>query len=142
MALNTQSRRRALLWVLLLAMGQLGHAATPLSYAPAIVVLKGQVEIEDRYGPPNFGDDPKTDERVKVPVLVLDAPVDVLTDPKQDVSLDSFRNVRRMQLFGDWGALLKLSGRRITVRGTLREKSGSANYTDVLIDVQKIEQVE
>ncbi|HKR22002.1 MAG TPA: hypothetical protein VJS17_05365, partial [Pyrinomonadaceae bacterium] len=42
-----------------------------LSYEPAIVELEGRLVIQNEWGPPNFGEEPLTDRKEKVPVMVL-----------------------------------------------------------------------
>jgi hypothetical protein len=41
----------------------LALAAEPLHYEPAVVRLRGIVELELRYGPPNYGENPETPDR-------------------------------------------------------------------------------
>lgn len=128
--------------VLVLA-AQVANAATPLSYGPAVVVLQGTVVVEDRFGPPNFGDDPQHDLRLKIAFLVLDRPIDVLTDPKQDVSKDSFHDVKRVQLLDGMNTrFLTMGGRHVVVQGKLEEESASGAYTHVLIEVTKVERID
>jgi len=52
-----------------------------LSYEPAVVELKGKLIVERKYGPPNFGENPRTDAKVRVPVLLLIKPVRVRGKP-------------------------------------------------------------
>jgi hypothetical protein len=51
--------------------------AAALQYDPAVVELTGTVVLEEFFGPPGFGEDPKTDSRELYAILVLDAPVSV-----------------------------------------------------------------
>ncbi len=48
-----------------------------LSYEPAVIQLEGQLTMELKYGPPNYGEQPKTDAKVRVPVLMLIRSVNV-----------------------------------------------------------------
>ena len=69
-----------------------------LSYEPATVQLEGRLTVQSKYGPPNYGESPKTDEKVKVPVLVLSVPINVRGTPGDTQNAISVRDVRRTQL--------------------------------------------
>ncbi|HET9525573.1 MAG TPA: hypothetical protein VFO99_05370 [Pyrinomonadaceae bacterium] len=44
------------------------QAQRSLAYEPATVELEGRLVIQLKYGPPNFGEQPKTDKKLRVPV--------------------------------------------------------------------------
>ena len=116
-----------------------------LHYEPAVVELSGTVKVEGHYGPPGFGSSPKMDRVLYVPVLVLDAPVNVVgnpLDPRSRLQLDgtSFHAVTRMQMVFDTPGTntRALDGEPVTLRGTLFQKVSGENFTDVLVTVQSV----
>ena len=60
-----------LILVVVFAFAGATHAQRCLSYEPEVVELDGQLVVQSKYGPPNFGEQPKTDQKVQVPVLLL-----------------------------------------------------------------------
>lgn len=113
-------------------------AAEPLRYEPAIVQLSGILVLEDHYGPPNYGETPDRDLKLKVPVLKLDALVDVTASQNDDVNADSFTGIQRVQLLGSPPLkLVELAGQRVMLEGTLFEKHTGWHVTDVVMTVLK-----
>lgn len=73
-------------------------SATPvdsacLPYEPATVSITGRLERRMFYGPPNYGENPETDEQQTHFYVVPDTPIctrpgtDLVNDPKRDVEL-------------------------------------------------------
>ncbi len=112
-----------------------------LSYEPAAVELEGRLIIQTKYGPPNFGENPKTDKRVKVPIVVLTKAINVRGTPGAAHNATSVEGASRIQLvFTDAATNYKsLVGKDIVVKGTLFHAETGGHYTDVLISVQSIE---
>ncbi|MEI9983512.1 MAG: hypothetical protein WDN69_10070 [Aliidongia sp.] len=50
------------------------EVSTLLHYEPSVVTLAGRVILESHYGPPNFGENPKSDRKFRIPILYLCAP--------------------------------------------------------------------
>jgi hypothetical protein len=139
--------RRRLLIPALLAAAIVGtghsYAARQVSYGPAVVLLAGRTTVESHFGPPNFGESPKTDTKEDVPILVLDAPVDVISDARQQTNRGSHTGVKRVQLVGTLlPKLLQTEGRHVVLSGMLFEKQSGENFTDVIFDVVKIDRVD
>ena len=109
-----------------------------LSYEPATVELEGRLISEWKYGPPNFGEDPKRDQRVKVPILVLTTRVNVRANPADATNAVAVRNVRRIQLVLSDVGYRELMGRDVVVKGSLFHSFTGHHYTDVLMDVRSI----
>ncbi len=112
-----------------------------LSYEPATVELQGRLIVQWKYGPPNFGEQPKTDQRVKVPILVLTKPVNVRGTPGDAHNAISVEGAKRIQLtFANVGTDYKgLIGKDVVVRGTLFHAFSGHHYTDVVMDASSIE---
>jgi hypothetical protein len=112
-----------------------------LSYEPATVELEGRLLVQTKYGPPNFGENPKTDKRVRVPMVVLTKAINVRGTPGDALNATSVQGARRIQLvFTDAATDYKsLVGKDIVVKGTLFHAHTGGHYTDVVMSVQSIE---
>ncbi|MCU1266970.1 MAG: hypothetical protein JWM21_3288 [Acidobacteria bacterium] len=112
-----------------------------LSYEPATVELKGRLTVRRKYGPPNYGEQPKTDAKVTVPVLVLAKPVSVRGTPGDAQNAMSVKGTRQIQLtFSDLETPYKqFIGKNIVVKGTLFHAFSGHHYTDVVMAVGSIE---
>lgn len=123
----------AFLAVVMLFGGRTSVAAESYHYGPEVVHLSGVVVLEVHYGPPNFGENPKTDTKGKYPILVLDKPITVIGDPNDEIDRTTYENVKRIQLARVNPALAIPVGRPVTVEGTLYESFTAHHYTDVLL---------
>lgn len=111
-----------------------------LSYEPAIVKLKGKLTVELKYGPPNYGERPKTDVKVRVPVLILDEPVSVRAKPGDGFNANAVQRVRRIQLiFSPEQPYKEFIGKKVFVEGTLFHAFSGHHYTKVVMDVHSID---
>jgi Domain of unknown function (DUF4431) len=129
-----------LLLALLMALAPATQAQRWLSYEPETVELAGKLVIQSKYGPPNYGEQPKTDQKVKVPVLVLKNPVSIL--PSQENFYNSqpvYRTTRIQLVFLESGTAYKnLIGKNIVVTGSLFHAHTGHHYTDALLKVRSI----
>ncbi|HZI59176.1 MAG TPA: DUF4431 domain-containing protein [Pyrinomonadaceae bacterium] len=132
-----------LILTLLVAFACVGpaHAQRFLSYEPEVVELDGQLVVQSKYGPPNFGEQPKTDQKVRVPVLLLSQPVIVASDEEGGKNSQTAYNVRQVQLAFDGSETSHktLIGKPVVVTGTLFRAHTGHHYTDVVLNVQSIE---
>ena len=112
-----------------------------LSYEPVTVELEGRLTVQSKYGPPNYGENPRTDARVKVPILVLVRPINVRGTPGEAHNAISVRGTRRIQLvFSNRETSYKQSiGEIVVVKGSLFHAISGHHYTDVVMDVRAIE---
>lgn len=118
-----------------------------LWYEPTIVELSGVIRDENGWGPPNYGEDPETDEKVVYPVLVLDKPVNVRPHEDDDTGFNQvYENVNKMQLVilqdNLWDDVHQNLNKRVKMQGTLFGKQTGHHYTDVLIMVEGITSIE
>ncbi len=111
-----------------------------LPYEPAIIELQGRVIVQWRYGPPNYGENPKTDARVRVPILVLSKPVNARGNPQDELNSESVEGTRRIQLdfFNVKTPYTQFTGKRVIVTGTLRHAITGHDYTKVVMNLQSI----
>lgn len=112
-----------------------------LSYEPEIVELDGRLVVQSKYGPPNYGEEPKTDQKAKVPVLLLRDRVAVLGDRGEGYNSQTVYGVRQIQLAFAYGETSHkaLIGRQVVVTGTLFHAHTGHHYTDVVLKVRSIE---
>lgn len=112
-----------------------------LNYEPANVTLTGVVVSKTYYGPPDYGESPKTDSRESQYVLILDSAVDVVGDQSEPTTE---LGVKRVTLVvNDFKAhpVENLLGTRVEVQGTLFHASTGHHHTKVLINVTSIRQL-
>ena len=117
------------------------HAQRFLSYEPEVVELDGQLVVQSKYGPPNFGEQPKTDQKVRVPVLLLSQRVVVTGDQEDGKNSQTAYNVRQVQLAFDRSETSHktLIGKPVVVTGLLFQAHTGHHYTEVVMNVQSIE---
>jgi hypothetical protein len=109
-------------------------------YDPEIVKLSGQLSIDDHYGPPNFGEHPATDEKLHVAILHLTQPLDVCGDNRSDLTGESFKGLRSVQMnFVNLTQDPKyLAGKTIAVQGKLYRAHSGYHFTEVLMTVDSV----
>lgn len=109
-------------------------------YGPTVVQLKGRLVGERRYGPPGFGENPKTDAKMRVLILVLFKPVNVRGNPEYFPFNVDIKDVSRMQLmvYDLKAPYMHFIGGTVVVKGTLVHAHTGSHFTDVLMDVQSI----
>jgi hypothetical protein len=61
---NPSFAKQAIVFLLFFAALHPVYAAQEVTYEPSNVQLSGTIVYEQFYGPPNFGEDPKTDAKV------------------------------------------------------------------------------
>ena len=128
------------LLICLFALSLLAPASSPaqrrqLHYEPERVTLTGKLVYRTFYGPPNYGEDPKTDSRETQPVLILDSAVDVNTG--NDPADETERSVGRITLVVQH-TVKDFVGKRMVVEGTLFHAITGHHHTKVLMTVSSI----
>jgi hypothetical protein len=114
-----------------------------LKYEPSNVTLTGRPVSRTFYGPPGYGEDPKTDSRESQYILILDPPVDVAGDPNEPMYAPERRVTRVTLVVFDFKAhpVKPLLGHRVEVRGTLYHAHTGHHHTRVLIQVTSIKKL-
>jgi hypothetical protein len=112
-----------------------------LWYEPETVELDGRLVIQSKFGPPNFGEQPQTDQKVGVPVLLLRQRVVVLGDRAGGPNEKTEYGVRQIQLAftGAEKDHKQLIGKQVVVTGTLFHAHTGHHYTNVVMNVGSIE---
>lgn len=114
-------------------------------FEPSISVISGVLIIENYFGSPGYGDNPETDEREYSYILMLEKPIDVIsnTEKREEGDSDSTTsNISEIQLASTKD--IKLSNyknKAIRLTGTFFGANTGHHHTKVLLDVQKIEEL-
>jgi hypothetical protein len=112
-----------------------------LSYFPSVVRLRGKLTTVTKYGKPTYGENPEKDEKLEVPILILQTPIRVKANPVSSVNNESITNISFVQLIfppevdADFK---KHIDQNIVVAGTLSVGSRSGQFTDVVLSVKAI----
>ncbi len=130
----------ALISTLLACQHAVARTAGCLRYSPVTVNMTGEMKAVQKFGPPNFGETPATDEQVTVPVLHLNQLVDVCGDPTSDVNPDTAVKVQDVRIiFATAGGDAKpWYGRRVMVAGTLMASHTAYHHTPVVMLLKSI----
>lgn len=112
---------------------------TCLPYEPKLVALSGTLQAEQRFGPPNYGEDPKTDMKMRILVLHLGAPVGTCGEPGNQVNPDSLTNLQEIQLIVEPGLSYdSLVGRRVVAQGALEQATLGPHFTKVVMNTKDV----
>lgn len=110
-----------------------------LTYEPTVVELKGRLVTRTYFGPPNYGEEPKTDSKETLPFLELTEPANVRGKQGKDAGYEeaTVENIKEM------GLVLEIEhetliGKLVMVKGTLFHAFTGHHHTDVLMNVQSI----
>ncbi len=106
-------------------------------YWPEKVTLTGRVVYRTFYGPPGYGENPKTDSRETQDILLLESPVDVIATGNDPLTDQTERRVTRITLVIDH-SIRNLIGKRVIIEGTLVHAHTGHHHTKVLMDVSSI----
>ncbi len=126
-----------------LAASQAGNRRKALHYGPEKVTLQGTLVFRTFYGPPNYGENPRTDSKETQSILLLDNAFDVIGD-KQDPFNETERGVNRVTLVFSNPIphpVRYYLKRRVTVEGTLFHGFNGHHRTKILITVSSINRV-
>jgi hypothetical protein len=132
----------ALLWALAVSPG-LATAQQEgwLSYSPSVTRIRGKLITISKFGKPTYGADPDKDEKVEIPVLILQNPIRVKARPESSVNNETLTNVSFVQLIFPPEIepnFEKFINQEIVVAGTLEVGSRGGQFTDVVMTVKAI----
>ena len=131
----------AVLLVLIVAKTPSAQQTNWLRYEPNVVELRGQLVRVMKFGPPNYGENPQSDAKYYIPILVLPTPIRVAADQASSINRHALTNVTFVQLLlqgEDLAQYPKFGNQPIAVTGTLFRAHTGHHYTDLLMNVKKM----
>lgn len=106
------------------------------NYETGNVTVTGRIVFRTFYGPPNYGENPKTDSRETQAILLLDSPIDVIGTSTDDFNVTE-RGVKELTLVWDQ-PLRPLRGKRVIAQGSLFHAHTGHHHTKVLMSVTSV----
>jgi Domain of unknown function (DUF4431) len=110
-----------------------------LHYEPDKVTLTGRIVYRTFHGPPNYGENRKTDSRETQPILILDSAVDVVAT-ENDPMNKTERGVTSITLVVEH-PIRTLRGKSVVTEGILFHAHTGHHHTKVLMTVSSIKKV-
>jgi hypothetical protein len=107
-------------------------------YDTETIALTGKVIVRTFFGPPNYGENPKTDSRESQYILLLDVPVDVIGTPRENKTEPGVKQITLVVLDFKANPVERWLHKRVTVEGTLFHANTGHHHTKVLIEVSSI----
>jgi hypothetical protein len=115
------------------------YAADAYKFEPSVVTLTGKLVMKEFYGPPGYGEDPKTDSKEHAAILLLTSPIKVIAE-KDDQFNETRDNIKEVQLINVKRiALSKFFEKKVKVTGKLSLAITGHHHTDVLIEIDDIQ---
>jgi hypothetical protein len=107
-------------------------------FYPVVTRLQGKLTKVTKYGKPTYGENPEKDEKVEVPILILQTPVRAKAQTTSSVNNESLTNVSFIQLIfpAEVGDYSKHLGMVIVVEGTLERGLKGDHFTDLVMTVK------
>jgi hypothetical protein len=112
-----------------------------LSYSPSVARIHGKLIIVTKFGKPTYGADPDKDEKLEVPILILQTPIRVKARPESSVNNETMTNISFVQLIFPpevEPSFKKHVGQEIVVAGTLAIGTRGGQFTDVVMTVKAV----
>jgi hypothetical protein len=112
-----------------------------LSYSPSVARIRGKLVIVTKYGKPTYGTEPEKDEKLEVPVLILQTPIRVKARPESSINNETMTNVSFVQLIFPPEVepnFKKHLDQEIVVAGTLAIGNRGGQFTDVVMTVKAV----
>jgi hypothetical protein len=124
-----------------------GTTAATLHYGLPKTTLTGHLHSSWQYGPPGFGETPKTDPKVSFVYIALGQPVEVSPNAgvaNDDPDADIEKNVRKVRLWCFEHPSCKIllhtpSTCSVTIEGQLHHGVAPLDFYDVTMDVEDIQ---
>ena len=111
------------------------HASdTVYNYEPTVSTLSGTVKESLFYGPPGYGEDTINDSKERVYVLVLDKPITMIAEDKNEFNTAK-TNIKEIQLVTNEDFKHHIN-KKITLSGTLFGAQTGHHHTDVLLQLK------
>lgn len=108
-------------------------------FEPNIVELEGFLTREERYGPPNFGESPATDQRVLIFVLKLKNPITVGTESSlSEINDEIVMGITDIQVVFDKNSKFDIPdvNANVKLKGILSKQISSHDFYQVVLRVR------
>jgi hypothetical protein len=107
---------------------------------PVVTRLQGKLTKVTKYGKPTYGENPEKDEKLEVPILILQTPIRMKARTTSSVNSESLTNMSFIQLIfpAEVGDYSKHLGMVIVVEGTLERGHKGDHFTDVVKTVKVV----
>jgi hypothetical protein len=143
MKISIRLALRAAVCLIFLSPGAAAQEQQWLFYAPALSRLEGKLTKVMKFGRPTYGEHPEQDEKIDVPILILQLPVRVKSPTSSSVNTQT-TNVSFVQLIfpaesGSYSRHLNVS---IVVEGTLAKGIRGEHFTDIVMTVKTVNPAE
>lgn len=112
-----------------------------LSYEPTEIALQGKLKSVEKYGAPNYGESPQTDQKVQILVLKLKTPIQIKGDPQSASNQESLTDIKEIQVLcsNKDQKCTELQGKNVSVTGSLFQAVSGHHYTKVLLNLKSIQ---
>lgn len=113
--------------------------AKEYKYEPVKAEISGTIIQKMYYGPPGYGEDPKTDPKVYPYLLKTYTSNDFISDGKDPMN-ETEKKVVELQLIleNEKIDLKKFLHKKVKIKGTFSHAASGGHYTKVLCNVQEI----
>lgn len=114
-------------------------AADTYKFEPAVVTLAGKLVEKEFFGPPGYGENPKTDSKEHAAILLLANPIKVVAE-KDDQFNETRDNIKEVQLINVKRIpLSKFFQNKVKITGKLSSAITGHHHTAVLIEIDEIQ---
>lgn len=110
-------------------------------FEPEESTITGTLSTQEFFGPPGYGETPETDTRETAYILTLDETINVLSKEKNSSFNYSRYGVKKVQVTTELN-LDKLVNKKVKLTGTFFGAHTGHHHTDVLLWVEKAEEVQ
>jgi|SRR5215831_3746945 len=117
-----------------------GGQRRKLYYQPEKATVTGRIVYRTFFGPPGYGENPKTDSRETQDILLLDSPVDVIRTTHDDWD-GTERRINRITLVLDH-SISHFIGKKVVVAGTLFHAYSGHHHTKILMVVSSVKRAQ
>ena len=111
-------------------------AAEPCFHYAQEIKLSGYLEVRAFYGPPGYGENPKTDSRLRQDILFLDEPI--CTKDNRDEMGEKTQIEVTLRTESPSSELTGLAGKYITVTGRLEHAETGHDNTNLILSSVKL----
>ena len=111
-----------------------------LKYEPATVTLAGTVSMGEAFGPPGYGENPRSDRKERYFLLTLDTPISVQGSPHDAANAKSETGIAAVQMVFSDACPFKRRWRNkhVWVSGRLFHAITGHHRTPVLLQVTRV----